>query len=149
MTQSKKKVYSNYNYTCARSASKCRYLRRLYAVFMRYYCARIGKCGQITTGTPRPPGIIPEFYPLGMGLEIGKNWLGFSRNAKMRFPAENGRYGGIENICNQILRKKFLKFQIKISTHGGIKNRCNKITKRVFYGEMKHDRIKTYLDFWI
>jgi hypothetical protein len=51
----------------------------------------MGKYGQITTGTPRPPGIFPEFYPLGMGLEIGKNWLGFLRNAKMRFPAEFGR----------------------------------------------------------
>lgn len=103
-------MYANYNYTCARSASKCRYLRRLYADFMRYYCARIEKGGQTTTEPPRPLGIIPEFYPLGMGLEIGKNWLGFLRNAKMRFPAEFGRYGGIKNRCNyRIFEKSFLK----------------------------------------
>lgn len=63
LTERPQKVYANYNYTCARSASKCRYLRRLYAVFIRYYCARIGKSGQITTGTTTParhhPGIVP------------------------------------------------------------------------------------------
>ena len=57
LTELPQKVYANYNYTCARSASKCRYLRRLYADFMRYYCARIEKGGQTTTGKPCPPGI--------------------------------------------------------------------------------------------
>lgn len=110
MMERLKKVYANYNYTCARSASKCRYLRRLYADFMRYYCARIAKCGQTTTEPPRPPGIISEFYPLGMGSEIGKNWLGFLRKIKMRFQAEFGRQGGIKN-CAIFLRKSKQKMK--------------------------------------
>ena len=72
LTERPQKVYANYNYTCARSASKIPIVRRLYSVFMRYYCARIAKCGQNTTGTLRPPGIIPELYPLGIGLELAK-----------------------------------------------------------------------------
>jgi hypothetical protein len=89
LTERPQKVYASYNYTCARSASKCRYLRRLYADFMRYYCARIAKCGQITTEPPRPPGIFPEFYPLGMGSEIGKNQPWIFRNADLVFLAKN------------------------------------------------------------
>lgn len=91
LTERPQKVYANYNYTCALSASKWRYLRRLYAVFIRYHCAMIAKGGQFTTIPLCPPGIIPELYPLGIGLEIVKNWLGFSRKIKMRFPAEFGR----------------------------------------------------------